>query len=246
MTEPRSGARGALPFAAAAVVIALLGAVAGWQWQANRSGGSKTEIEQVVRNYLLEHPEVLPEAMERLRQKETQQQLSSVADDLERPFPGAVLGNPQGRIVLVEFSDYACTYCRRSVADVDALIAANPDLKVVLRELPILSPASTDAAKMALAAAEQSKFSAFHKLMFAAGRPDAQTIEAAARAAGMDLARARRVIADPKIEAELARNLELARALGFDGTPGWVVGEQILVGAVGRERLAEAIAKAAG
>lgn len=242
MTEPQTKARGAVLFAAAAAVIALLGGVVGWQINAHRSGGSKAEIEAVVRSYILEHPEILPEAMDRLRARENRKQLLAVSDDVEMPFPGAVLGNPQGKIALVEFSDYACTYCRRSVADVEALVAANPELKVVLRELPILSPASTDAAAMALAAAEQGKFEAFHKAMFAAGRPDPQTIDAAARAAGLDLERARKVSAGPQVKAELAKNLQLARALGFDGTPGWVVGEQLLVGAVGREALGKAIA----
>jgi protein-disulfide isomerase len=158
-----------------------------------------------------------------------------------------VLGNPNGSVTLVEFTDYACGYCRASVPEVEALIAANPDLKVVIRELPILSPASADAARWSLAAAEQGKFEAFHKAMFAAGRPAADTIQAAAARAGLDLDLARKVIAEPRVEAEIKQNLDFARQLRIDGTPSWVIGKQLMAGAVGQKVLQEAIdaAKAA-
>jgi protein-disulfide isomerase len=227
-----------------AIAIAALGAVGGWWLESSRgsvSAGDKAAIEQIVRNYLLEHPEVLPEAIERLKNKESRAQLSGIAAPVAAPYPGAVLGNPQGKTVVVEFSDYACGFCRQSVSDVEALIAANPDLKVVVREMPVLSPASADAAKMALAAAQQGKFAAFHHAMFAAGSPNPQTIEAAARVAGVDLARARAAAADPKLEDELRRNLAFAQQLGFSGTPSWVIGNELLEGAVGKEELARAI-----
>jgi protein-disulfide isomerase len=182
--------------------------------------------------------------MENLRKKETNKQLAATGNKLEVPFPGAVMGNPNGSITLVEFTDFACTYCRQSLADVDALIADNPDLKIVIRELPIIAPTSPDAARWGLAAAEQGKYPEFHKAMFAAGRTDALSIEAAARAAGLDLDRARKFITDPSVRAELAGNLQLARQLGIDGTPSWVVGEQLLSGAVGKDVLGKAIAEA--
>src|SRR5690606_23408943 len=147
-----------------------------------------------TRAYLLSNPEVLPEAMDVLQQRELVARIEPLRNDLEAPFPGAVLGNPSGSVTLVEFSDYACTYCRQSRDDVDALIAANPDLKVVIREYPILRPESLDAARMALAAAQQGKYAAFHDAMFRLGPPSAETIEAAARQAGVDLALARATI----------------------------------------------------
>lgn len=230
-----------------AIAFALLGAVGGWAWESSRSGGAnKAEVERIVRAYLLEHPEILPEAMEQLRANEQRRQLASAGDAVETPFPGAVLGNPNGKVTLVEFTDYACTFCKRSVADVAALVAANPDLKVVIREFPILSPASADAARWALAAAEQGRYAAFHDAMFRAGPPDSATIAAAASEAGLDLPRARRAIVDPRIEAELQRNVALARQLGFDGTPSWVVGDRLLSGAVGQAELAKAIAGSSG
>jgi protein-disulfide isomerase len=244
MTNPASPGRLAFTLTLA-FVFAGLGAIGGGWWQARYGGAAgQDQFGAQVRTYLLAHPEVLPEAMEALQKKENAKQLSGLRAAVEKPWPGEVLGNPVGKVTLVEFTDFACTYCRHSVADVEALIAANPDLRVVVRQLPILSPASADAARMGLAAAEQGKYPAFHKAMFAAGRPDKLTIAAAAQAAGLDLARAQRVIASPGIEAELARNLEFARQLGFNGTPSWVVGDALLTGAVGEEKLAKAIAEA--
>jgi protein-disulfide isomerase len=155
-----------------------------------------------------------------------------------------VLGNPKGTLTLVEFSDYACGFCRQSVPDVAALIAANPDLKVVVQEFPILTPESADAARMALAAADQGKYQAFHNAMFTLGRPNAESIAAAARQAGVDLVRARAAIAAGKYDGELADNHALARKMGFDGTPSWVVGGEAFSGAVGRGALNAAIGRA--
>lgn len=249
MSDPQKPFGHPLLFALAGLVIALIGGAAGWMWRSHDgaaalAGGDKAAIELVVRDYILTHPEILPEAMDNLRKNESAKQLAGVSGDVTKAFPGAVLGNPNGKLTLVEFTDYACTYCRQSLHDVDALIAANPDLKVVVRELPILSPESANAARMALAAAEQGKYAAFHNAMFGLGRPDAQTIAAAAQAAGLDMARAQKVFADPRTEAEIASNLELARKLGFSGTPSWVVGEALLTGAVGQEELAKAVAAA--
>lgn len=237
MQSPSDNPRRPWFLAAAGVALLVAGAIAGWS-------GRQASTERVVREYLLEHPEVLPEAMERLQARETAKALTGVRGALEKPFPGAILGNPQGTVTLVEFTDYACGYCRQSVADVAALVKENPDLRVVVRELPILSPQSAAAARMALAAAEQGKYAAFHDAMFAAGRPDAASIGAAAKAVGLDGARAAGFAAGPSVALEIDHNLELARQLGFNGTPSWVVGDEILSGAVGRERLSHAIENA--
>jgi protein-disulfide isomerase len=237
------------------LVVALLlvgaGALGGWFAQRGLAGPGpagtglaardRAAVETVVHDYILAHPEVLPEAMERLRAKEDQAQVASARGELETPFPGAVLGNPQGKTTLVEFSDFACGYCRQSIADVEALIAERPDLRVVMRELPILSPESTEAARWALAAAEQGRYAAFRKALFASGRLSSATIAAAAQGAGLDMARAKAALADPRIDAELKRNVEVAHKLGFQGTPTWVAGGDVLSGAVGKAELAKAI-----
>ncbi|WP_260926209.1 DsbA family protein [Novosphingobium sp. 9] len=208
-------------------------------WSARHYG--RVAVEGVVHDYILDHPEILPEAMERLQAKQASQQLAGVRQMVETPFPGAVLGNPNGKVTLVEFSDYACGYCRRSLPDLEALIAKNPDLKVVIRELPIISPASPDAAKMALAAAAQGKFRAFHDAMFAAGQLDANTIAAAAQKAGLDMDRAKAFVANPALQQEFAANMEIANRLGFQGTPSWIAGDQLIAGAVPIDQLAQAV-----
>lgn len=247
-------------FAALALLFAAGGAGAGW-WYAHSQSGSgdgdqqleaslssagidgkeRAAIEGLIRSYILEHPEVLPEAMERLQQREASAQIAPMRGALETAFPGAVLGNPNGKVTLVEFTDFACTYCRQSVKAIDALVAKNPDLRVVVRELPIIAPESAPAARMALAAAAQGKYPAYHKAMFEGPRPSDASITAAATAAGLDLASARSFAARPDVEEELKRNLQMARQLGINGTPAWVIGEQLVHGAVPQEDLQAAI-----
>lgn len=215
---------------------ALLGGGAGYLASSLRS-------DAVIHDYLVTHPQVLPEAMEALRRQEDLKALAGVRGEVERPFPGSVLGNPNGTKTLVEFTDFACGYCRRSVADVEQLIAANPQLRVVVRQLPIIAPESAGAARMALAAAAQGKYAAFHHALFAIGKPDDAGVAEAARQAGLDIEAARRTIADPAVDAEIERNLDFARRLGFSGTPAWVAGERLLSGAIGAEALGKAVAE---
>ena len=196
----------------------------------------------MVHDYIVNHPEVLPEAMENLHRQDDTRQLAGMRSDLEKPWPGAILGNPNGKQTLVELTDYACGYLppqRRRCRPADR--QPRPELKVVVRELPILTPESTDAAKMALAAAAQGRYAAFHKAMFEIGHPGADTIAQAATAAGLDMAKARATIADPATEAEIERNLEFARRLGLSGTPSWEAGNRLLSGAVGVDGLAQAL-----
>lgn len=221
------------------LVIALAAGFAGAAlWDVTGLGDKST------RAYLLANPEVLPEAMEVLQRREQQARIAPLRGELETAFPGAVLGNPAGSVTLIEFSDYACTYCRQSVADVASLIAANPDLRVVVREYPILSPESVEAARMALAAAQQGKFARFHDAMYRLGPPSAPAIEAAAAEAGVDLPKARTAIASGAFDLHLQSNAAMAQQLGISGTPGWVVGDKMLNGALGRQALGEAIAEA--
>jgi len=201
----------------------------------------RAAFESLVHAYILDHPEILPEAMDRLQARENADRLKPVRAALETPFPGAVLGNPAGKVTLVEFTDFACTYCRGSVGDINALIAANPDLKVVLRELPIIAPASDPAARMALAAAAQGKFAAYHAAMFAGPRPDTASITAAATRAGLDLAAAQAFVRRAEVQAEIEHNLTYARDLGINGTPAFAIGGQIIPGAVGKDKLQEAV-----
>jgi protein-disulfide isomerase len=262
-TDDTARPRSNRAFLILALTLLLAGVLGGWWWESRRTadaggdaaldkdlaaagidGRERAAIEGLVRAYILEHPEIIPEAVDRLEQKQAAAQIAPLRGALEAPFPGAVLGNPDGKVTLVEFTDFACTFCRRSVADLEALIAANPDLRVVVRELPIISPQSAPAAKMSLAAAAQGKYPAFHKAMFAGETPSPQSIAAAAGAAGLDMAAANAFVARPEMDQELSRNLDLARRLGINGTPAWVIGDRLIHGAVGKEQLAEAIAAA--
>lgn len=251
------------PFLALALIIGAAGAAGGW-W-AMQGGAAEAEapaadgklegqlaeagidarqrgaIEALVRSYILDHPEILPEAMDKLQAREAEARLAPLRGAIETPFPGAVLGNPQGKVTLVEFTDFACTYCRSSVADVEELVRANPDLRVVIRELPIIAPESEPAARMGLAAAAQGKYAAFHKAMFSGERPSDASIAAAAAAARMDGAAANAFAQAAGVKQELERNLGLARQLGISGTPAWSVGGKLLTGAVGREALQQAV-----
>ena len=227
------------------LVVGAALASGGWYLGQSRTGASDRQgIEKIVREYILAHPEVLPEAMANLQKKEGSARLSDIRGDVEKPYPGAVLGNPQGKVTLVEFTDFACGYCRKSVEDVRRLVAKHPDLRVVIREFPILSPQSADAARMGLAAAQQGKYEAFHYAMFAAGQPGPETIEAAARSAGLDMDKAKAAINSRAVEEEIGRNVDMARQLGFNGTPSWTIGDQLIPGAVGVEELSAAIAAA--
>ena len=247
-------------FPAVAILLAGLGAAGGWWWESRRTDAAegtiearlaaagidtreRAAIEGLVRDYILAHPEILPEAMDRLRANGSVKQIAAQRDRIETPFAGAVLGNPQGTITLVQFTDYACGYCRQSVADVAALVAAHPDLRVVVRELPILSPASEQAARMALSAAGQGRYAAFHGAMFAGEKPATGSITAAAQIAGVDAGLAAPVAASAEVTNELAGNIALAKELGITGTPAWVVGDKLLIGAVGRQALESAIAE---
>src|SRR3990170_5840870 len=221
------------------LVVALAAGFAGAAlWDVTGLGG------ETPRYSRLANPEILREAMEVLQRREQLARIEPLRGELETPFPGAVLGNPAGSVTLVEFTDYACSYCRQSKADVAALVAANPDLKVVIREYPILRPESLDAARMALAAAQQGRYARFHDAMFRLGPPTAESIEAAAKEAGVDLARARAAIATGAFDGHLQANYALAAKLGISGTPGWVIGGQALNGAVGAQRLTDAIEEA--
>ncbi|MDT0575421.1 DsbA family protein [Croceicoccus sp. F390] len=207
----------------------------------NFSETEQAAIAALVRRTLLQNPEILPQVAEQLRIRDTGEQLAAIGPELQTPFTGAVLGNPKGGTTLVSFTDYACGFCRKSAADVVALIAADPDLKVVIRELPILSQDSVEAARMALAAAAQGRYAAFHNALFALGQPTAANVTAAARTAGLDLERARAMADDPAIAAEIERNRRAAAQLQIQGTPAWIANGKLLQGAVGKAALAQAL-----
>lgn len=224
---PPSSLRNTLLTALLALVFGFLGAAL---WSYAGLADNRT------RAFLVSNPDILPQMAEAYQTQEARKRLAAMGDEVFAPFPGAVLGNPSGSKVLVEFSDYNCTFCEASVKDVKRLVSEDPDLKVVIREWPIFE-GSDQSARMALAAAMQGKYAAFHDAMYTTG-----DIAKAGEIAGLDMARAEADAASQAVTVEIARNLEYARALGFTGTPAWVAGQSPFGGMVGYERLKAALA----
>lgn len=204
----------------------------------------RAQVEGIVREYILANPEIIPEAMERLQSKRVASVVDQYRTQLETPFAGGWDGARDGDVVLVEFFDYACGYCRSSLTDIDRLLAEDEKLKIVYRELPILSEESGEAAKASLYAAKQGQYGSFHRALYAAGGPSKESIDVAAKKTGFDPAALKQAMLAPDIGAEIENNMRLAQSLQATGTPTWVVGDQVLSGAVGYDALKEAIAKA--
>ena len=205
----------------------------------------RAATERIVHDYILAHPEIIPEAMTAMQTRDVARLLKDNRVEVETPFPGAVAGNPHGDVTLVEFFDYACPYCRAAHSDIKRLVSADPQLRVVYRDFPVLTDASGEAALAALSAATQGKYAAFHDRLFeTAGKVDRERTVAIARAAGLDERRTAADLASPRLKAEIRHNLDLGRALGLTGTPTFIVGDRILSGAVGYDKLAAAIAAA--
>jgi protein-disulfide isomerase len=226
-------------------------AIAGNAPAAEFSERQRGEIESIVRDYLLKHPELLQEVFGALEKKQTAAQADSqrqaVAANAEALFNStrqAVIGNPRGRITLVEFFDYNCGYCKRALADMQTLLKSDPDLRIVLKEFPVLGPGSLEAAQVSVAVLKQGndKYLAFHtRLLSDRGPADKSKALAAAKATGLDMAKLEKDLAAPEIESTLEESYRLANALGLTGTPSYVVGEQVVIGAVGAEALKERI-----
>ena len=211
---------------------------------AGMSDADRKATEAVVRAYILENPEILTEAAQILEQRALAKRLDAAGDALTTAFAGAVDGNPKGDVTLVEFTDYNCGFCRSSVADVQKMIGSDKNLRVVFREVPILSASSRDASQWALAAAKQGKHKAFHDAMFAGEKPSVASIRAAAMKAGLDMAKAEADANSDAVAAEIEANLAMMQKLGVGGTPAFIIGDQILEGALGHDALKKAVADA--
>jgi protein-disulfide isomerase len=226
------------------------------------------QVQAIVKDYLTKNPEVLSQALTDLIKRRVQpgtgapsaaaaqaapDRSSAIRDNAALILQSAhqvVLGNPNGAVTMVEFFDYNCGYCKRALGDMQAMIKDDPNLRVVLKELPILGPGSVEAAKVAVAVRMQDptgeKYSAFHQsLMGARGQANQASALAAAKDAGLDMARLDADLNSAEIKDTLAEASQLARALGINGTPGYVIGDAIVPGAIGAAGLKERV-QAAG
>lgn len=203
-------------------------------------------IERIVHDYVLAHPDIIPQAMALMRDRETGRDIAANRSAILNPYGNAWAGNPQGDLTIVEYFDYNCGFCRSSLPTIARLIASDPKLRVVFRELPVLSEESRTAARLSLVAAEQGKFKAFHEAMYAGGPISAQSMANAVRAAGLDPQATNQAAALPRIETEIQTNLAIAQRLGMTGTPSWVIGDHVVSSALPFEELQREIAKARG
>jgi protein-disulfide isomerase len=195
---------------------------------------------RIVRQALMADPQILVDTADALRDRQYQPTLTAQRAALETPFASSWKGAAKPDVVLVEFFDYACPYCKTSNPHIERLIREDKGLRVVYRELPILGPESVAAARLSLAASRMGRFREFHDALWDAGRPGPETIAVATRAAGITAP----VTPGPEAEAELKRNFQLAGALGATGTPLFVVGDRVMNSAVGYEALKKAISDA--
>jgi protein-disulfide isomerase len=220
------------------------------------SGEQRGDIEKIVREYLITHPEVLQEAMAELEKRQQTAELerakAAVAGNADKLFNSprhVVIGNPQGDVTLVEFFDYNCGYCKRALTDLVDLIKSDPKLRVVLKEFPVLGQGSVEAAQVAVAVRMQDKtgkkYLDFHqKLLSGRGQVDKAKAMAAAKDVGLDMTRLEKDMASDEIRASLEESFRLAEALGLNGTPSYVVGKDVVIGAVGAAALREKVAAA--
>lgn len=236
---------------AAAAVVALCGApfVA---YAQSFSDAQRGEIETIIKNYLVSHPEVLEEASVELGKRqakaEAEKHAAAVADNAQTIYNsprGVVVGNPKGDVNFVEFFDYNCGFCKHAMGDMLNLMKSDPKLRVVLKEFPVLGPGSVEAAQVAVAVRMQDpkKYLEFHqKLLGGRGHADKARALAVAKEVGLDMTQLQKDMNSPEVRATIEENFKLAEAMGMNGTPSYVIGKQVVVGAVGLEGLKEKVA----
>jgi protein-disulfide isomerase len=237
----------------AAVAVALCGAPLAVYAQ-SFTDAQRGEIETIIKNYLVSHPEVLEEASVELGKRqakaEAEKHAAAVADNAQTIYNsprGVVLGNPKGDVNFVEFFDYNCGFCKHAMGDMLNLMKSDPKLRVVLKEFPVLGPGSVEAAQVAVAVRMQDpkKYLEFHqKLLGGRGHADKARALAVAKEVGLDMTQLQKDMNSPEVRATIEENFKLAEAMGMNGTPSYVIGKQVVVGAVGLEGLKEKVALA--
>ncbi len=212
------------------------------------SSAQKAELGEVIRDYLLKNPEVLQDAMAELEKRQKAEEVAArekaVAQrsgDLFDSSNGAVIGNPQGKVTLVEFFDYNCGYCKKSLDDVSQLLKTEPELRVVLKDFPVLGAGSLEAAQIAGGVRRQLKgdaFWAFHaKLLSMHGAVGKAQALSVAKDSGVDMDTLAKDAAGADVKSGIQQTMQSADALNLTGTPSFVVGQEVVVGAVGYDAL---------
>jgi protein-disulfide isomerase len=220
---------------------------------AGGGGVSRDEIQSIVREYIVAHPEVLQESMAELEKRqqvaESEKARTAVKEHSQAIFNSprqVTVGDRQGDVTLVEFFDYNCGYCKQALGDLNSLMKSDGKLRVVLKEFPVLGPGSVEAAQVAVAVRMQDptgeKYLAFHqKLLGGRGQADKARALAAAQDVGIDMGRLEHDLTSDEVKASIEESFKLAEQLGLNGTPSYVVGSDVVVGAVGLASLKEKV-----
>ena len=209
----------------------------------------KKEMGDFIRQYLMENPDVVRDAMQELDRKQQVAEDSARSDSLKAMSSeifhnkdDLVGGNPKGKVTMVEFFDYNCGYCKRAFPDVMKMIASDKDLKLVMKEFPILGPGSTYATRAALASRKQGKYWEYHLAMMAHdGKVDEQVADRIAEATGLDVKKLKADMDADEVSQVITHNMQLADSLKIQGTPAFIIDETVIPGAVGFEALAAAV-----
>jgi protein-disulfide isomerase len=207
---------------------------------------SDEKIKQLALEAILENPEIIMQAVSILRQRDAEIAASganTVRLELENDPGSPNLGNPEGDVTVVEFFDYNCPYCRQAGKTVQELIGSDPNVRIIFQEWPVLGEGSMFAARAALASRAQGKYEEFHwTLMNGEGRATEASILKVARDLGLDIVRLLADMKSPAVEVHLERSNDLARSLGFTGTPAFIVGDQTVPGMISLEKIEKLIA----
>jgi protein-disulfide isomerase len=218
--------------------------------------GAQSLTEDQVRDLVLDtiraNPQIIVEALQILEQDQQEAQATAARaalDDqrmvLENDPNAPVIGNPDGDVTVVEFFDYNCPYCRNAKLELDGLLSADSNVRVVLREWPVLGEGSVFAARAALASRAQGKYAEFHDaLMTMQGRAEEQSVMRVAQSLGLDLDQLRRDMQAPAVTEHLQMSNGLGRALGFTGTPSFVIGENLAPGMIRADQMQRLVSTA--
>lgn len=252
LNGPLTRSLSAILVTAAALLLATPVLKPAFAVDASFSAEQKADIGLIIKDYLMKNPEVIREAMAELERRDqiaaAEQQkktLARVSDTLVNSERGIVLGNPKGDVTLVEFFDYNCGYCKRAMADLQVLLKSDPNLRVVIRDFPVLGTESVEASMVAVAVANQLKgapYLDYHsKLMESKGRIGKERAVQVAKEMGIDMDRLDKDISSKETRLALEETMRIANQLQIQGTPAFVIGDEVVFGAIGREPLANAI-----
>jgi len=246
-----------MPFTLARLLISalILACAAASPARAEMNADDKREIERIVRDYILQNPEIVEKALITLEAQRREMaaaeqagKITEMKDTILNSQHQAVLGNPNGRVTLVEFFDYNCGYCKRALNDMLALMESNPDLRVVMKEFPILSEGSMEAARISIAVKDLNPdlYLDYHReLLVRGGQANLQKAISVAKELGLDTEALKKAADEGSVTENIQEVRQIAQALGISGTPSYVVGGELIPGAVGFDQLQTKIQSAA-